>query len=84
MDDASSRRLWGLKSLIHDGVERGANLVEKHHRAAAEKPFRVLESIAPIAAPTKIVHIFHDAVLTVTYGSIRTINRFVGFVRPRD
>jgi len=79
-DDAKTaaegwRRLRGLKRLIHDGVELGANFVEKHHRHAAEKPFRVLEAIEPIAAPTKLVHTVHDGVLTLTYGSIRAINK---------
>ena len=83
MDETTSRRLWGLKSLVHDGVERGANLVERHHRAAAATPFRVLEAIPPITAPTQVVRIFHDAVVTLTYGSIRTLNRCVKMVRPR-
>lgn len=84
MDETTSRRLWGLKSLAHDGVERAAILVEKHHRAAADKPFRVLEAISPIAVPTRIVRIFHDAVVTLTYGSIQTLNRCVKLVRPRE
>ena len=69
------KRLRGFKRLIHDGVERGADFVEKHHRHAAEKPFQVLESVTPIAVPTRIVHIIHDGVLWLTYGSIRAINQ---------
>jgi hypothetical protein len=75
MDDQGWRQLRGLKRLIHDGVEHGANFVEKHHRHAAAKPFDVLESVEPIAAPTQVVRTIHDGVLSVTYGSIRTINR---------
>jgi len=75
MDEEGWKRLRGFKRLIHDGVERGADFVEKHHRHAAEKPFRVLESIKPIAAPTRIVHGVHDGVLWLTYGSIRAINQ---------
>ena len=74
MDREAWRRLRGLRRLIHDGVERGTGFVEKHHRHAAEKPFRVLESIPPIAAPTRVVRTVHDGVLRLTYGSIRTIN----------
>jgi hypothetical protein len=75
MDKDDWKRLRGFKRLIHDGVERGANFVEKHHRHAAEKPFQVLESITPIAAPTRIVRGVHDGVLWLTYGTIRAINQ---------
>ena len=75
MDREDWKRLRGFKRLIHDGVERGANFVEKHHRHAAEKPFQVLESITPIAVPTRIVRAIHDGVLWLTYGSIRAVNQ---------
>ena len=75
MDRESWRRIKGLRRLIHDGVERGADFVEKHHRSAAKKPFQVLESITPIAAPTKVVRSVHDGVLSLTYGSIHAINQ---------
>ena len=75
MDREAWIRLRGLKRLAHDGVRRGADFVEKHHRHAAKKPFQVLGSIKPIAAPTRIVQIVHDGVLSLTYGSIRTINQ---------
>jgi len=75
MDKESWRRIKGLRRLIHDGVERGADFVEKHHRRTAEKPFQVLESIKPIAAPIRAVRSVHDGVLSLTYGSIRAINQ---------
>jgi len=75
MDKEGWKRLRGVKRLIHDGVERGANFVEKHHRHAAEKPFQILESITPIAAPTRVVHSVHNGVLWLAYGSIRSINQ---------
>jgi hypothetical protein len=75
MDKEDWKRLRGLRRLIHDGVERGADFVEKHHRHAARKPFRALESIKPIAGPTWVVRSIHDGVLSITYGSIRAINR---------
>ena len=75
MDRESWRRIKGLRRLIHDGVERGADFVERHHRHAANKPFRVLESITPIAAPTRIVRSVHDGVVSLTYGSIHAINQ---------
>ena len=75
MDRESWRRIKGLRRLIHDGVKRGADFVEKHHRRTAEKPFQVLESIKPIAEPTRAVRSVHDGVLSLTYGSIRAINQ---------
>lgn len=75
MDEQGWKRVRGLKRLIHDGVERGAAFVEKHHRHAAAKPFRLLESITPIAAPTRVVRTVHDGVLTLAYGGIRLLNR---------
>ena len=75
MDREDWRRIKGLRRLIHDGVERGADFVEKHHRHAARKPFQVLESIKPIATPTRVVRSVHDGVLSLTYGSIRAINQ---------
>jgi len=75
MDREDWRRIKGLRRLIHDGVERGADFVEKHHRHAARKPFQVLESIKPIAGPTWVVRSVHDGVLSLTYGSIRAINQ---------
>jgi len=77
MNEEDWKRLRGLKRLIHDGVERGADFVEKHHRHAAGKPFQVLESIKPIAAPTGVVRSVHDGVLSLTYGGIRVINQAV-------
>jgi len=77
MDSRDWRRIEGLRSLIHDGVARGADFVEKHHRHAAEKPFRVLESLAPIAGATRLVHRVHDGIVWLTYGGIRGINRVV-------
>jgi hypothetical protein len=75
MDREAWNRLRGLKRLIHDGVKRGAEFVEKHHRHAAAKPFQVLEAIEPIAVPTRVVRSVHDGVLSLTYGSIRAINQ---------
>jgi len=75
MDRESWRRIKGLRRLIHDGVGRGADFVEKHHRHAAKKPFQVLESITSIAAPTRVVRSVHDGVVSLTYSSIRAINQ---------
>ena len=75
MNREDLKRLKGFKTLLHDSVKRGVDFIEKHHRHAAEKPFRVLESIKPIASPSKVVHVVHDGTLTLIYGGIRTVNR---------
>jgi hypothetical protein len=74
MDREAWLRIRGLKRLVHDGVRRGSKFVENHHRHAAKRPFQILESFKPIAAPTRIVRNAHDGVLSLTYGSIRAIN----------
>jgi len=73
-------RLRGLRRLLHDGVKQGTDFVEEHHRHAAAKPFRILESIQLISQPTKVVHAVHDGVLSLTYGGIRTINQATALV----
>jgi hypothetical protein len=83
MTEEGWKRLRGCTRLIHDGVRRGADFVEKHHRHTAEKPFRVLESIKPIAAPTRVVHRVHDGVLWLSYGGIRAINQAVEMADDR-
>ena len=75
MNHEDWKRIRGLRRLIHDGVDRGAGFVERHHRHAAAKPFRVLESVKAIAGPTWVVRSVHDGVLSLTYGSIRAINQ---------
>ncbi len=74
MDEQSWQRLRGLRRLLHGVVDLGADLIEKHHRHTAAKPFQVLESIAPIAVPVRIVRVIHDGVLTLTYGGIHAVH----------
>lgn len=80
-ETSARRRRWdrakGLAALIHQGVERTSSLVERHHRRAADVPFRVLEQIAPLAGTAKTVEQVHDAVLGVSYGSVRAVNKVV-------
>ncbi len=83
MDQQSLERWRGLEQLLHDGVEIGATTVESYHRKAAGKPFEILESIEVIAVPTRIIRTVHDGILTLTYGSIRTINRALDFSSRR-
>ncbi len=75
----SALKKWrGLKALVQDVVEHGSSAIERVHRATAERPFRILEKIPPIAAPTRIVRAIHDVAMTTSYASVRLVNRVVG------
>jgi len=71
---SKSERWRGLIALIGDAVEHGSAAVERIHMATAKRPFRIVEQIPPIAAPTKVVHHIHDAIVTNTYKQIRWVN----------
>jgi hypothetical protein len=75
MNELNKSRLRGLRQLLHDGIEAGASAVERYHQRAADKPFQVLSAIPPIAAPTRVVRGVHDAILMVSYSSVRLVNR---------
>ena len=67
-------RWRGLVAIIGDAVEHGSAAVERIHMATAKRPFQIIEQIPPIAAPTKVVHGIHDAIVTNTYKQIRWVN----------
>jgi hypothetical protein len=70
-------RWRGLSALIGDVIEHGTTAVERIHMATARRPFQIIELIPPIAAPTKLVHGIHDAIVTNTYNQIRWVNSTV-------
>jgi hypothetical protein len=72
------RRLRGLRALIEEAVHHGASAVERVHKETADRTFTLLEAIPPIAAPTKLVHVVHDATVTSVYAAIRGVNAIVG------
>jgi hypothetical protein len=74
MDEQAWQRIVGAERLIHEGVARVTDLVERHHRHTAAKPFDLLESLAPIAGASRVVRTVHDGVLTITYGGVRVVN----------
>jgi hypothetical protein len=84
MDKQKLDRWRGLEQLLHDGIEIGATAVESYHRKAASKPFDILESIEIIAAPTHIIRMVHDGILSLSYGSVRGINRVLDFSSRRS
>ena len=72
------KRLRGLRTLVGDVVEHGSKAVQDVHLATSNRTFVVLEAIAPIAAPAKVVHVVHDLSVSGVYGMIRLVNRAVG------
>jgi len=75
--DARWNRVRGIKQLIHNSVDRGASFVERHHRHAAEKPFRILEQVDGVAAPAKLVEQIYFGVVDASYESVRVVNKLV-------
>jgi hypothetical protein len=72
------KRLRGLRALVEDVVEHGSKAVEDVHKATAARTFFVLEAIAPIAKPARMVHTVHDVWLSGIYGTIRVCNKVLG------
>lgn len=72
------RRVRGLRALIEEAVHHGASAVERVHLGTSDRTFSILEAIPPIAAPTKLVHVVHDATVTSVYSAIRGVNAIVG------
>lgn len=77
MPDANAKRLKGLTALLRDGVVEGANAIERVHRATAKRPFDILKAIPPLRAPTAGVEAVHDAVVSVSYASVRAVTGVV-------
>ena len=71
------KRVRGIKKLIHDSVDRTTTFVERHHRYAAEKPFRILEQVDGGAAPAKLVEQIYMGVVGASYEGVRVVNKIV-------
>jgi hypothetical protein len=72
------KRLRGALTLLTDAVDQGAAAIQKVHLATAERPFTVLEAIAPTAPVARIVHAAHDTIASGVYATIRATSRLVG------
>ena len=64
----------GVAALVRDAVEHGLRAVERVQIETAKRPFTILEAIPPIATPTKIVHVVHDASVATVHVAIRAVN----------
>jgi hypothetical protein len=69
----SIARWRGVIALVKDAVEHGSRAIERVQLDSAERPFTILEHIPPIATPTRIVHVAHDAGVKTVHGVIRGV-----------
>lgn len=58
-------------------MDRTATFVERHHRHAADKPFRILEKVEGVAAPAKVVEQIYMGVVGASYEGVRVVNKIV-------
>jgi hypothetical protein len=73
----TQKRWKGLVSLLEDTVVQGASAIERIHLAQSQKPFQIIEQIPEVAAPTKMIHAVHDAVVKGSYASVRLVTKAV-------
>lgn len=79
MNDERRMQRWrGLAALVRTAVDEGSRAIERVHLDTARRPFAILEQVPVVAAPSKLVHVVHDAIVTTTYSSIRLVNAAVG------
>ncbi len=70
----SAAKWRGFAALLQDAVEHGSRAVERVHLETAARPFSLLEKLPGLAAPSRVVHLAHDAVAKTSYGSVRVVN----------
>lgn len=71
------RRLFGLRDLVHDVIEKTTDLVEETHEAAAKKPIAVLSQLEPIGSVARGVDEVRGATAKLVFDSVRLTNRSV-------
>jgi len=67
-----------IADLVSDAIDTGANSVEQVHRAIAEMPLSILESIDILKAPVDEVRKVQDQSIGAIYDMIRNVNAEVG------
>lgn len=73
-------RWRGLKDLVVDAVHHGATAVEVVHRRTARATIEVIALVPRLTGPARAVGAVQDAVIAVTYATIRQVNGAVGAV----
>ncbi|NNK42815.1 MAG: alpha/beta hydrolase [Myxococcales bacterium] len=68
-------RFKGFVDLVCDAVEQTTNLVERTHRATAERSVRRFAPIEPLATPARAVNAVQQSIAHGVYETTRTVNR---------
>jgi hypothetical protein len=71
-------RWRGLKALAQDMIEHGSRAVERVQKGTAERTFRALSCISPIAPLVRDIKSIHDSSVSLVHLTIRTVSRSVG------
>lgn len=75
----SSLGRWiGLSALVTDAVTHGSRAVERVHLATADRTFAILELVPVVSAPTRLVHLVHDATTSAVHATVRGVARLAG------
>ena len=70
------KRLRGLKSLVHDAVDRTAELVREGHESSSRGVLRITD-MTPIAAPARTVDAVRRLGTDSVLAAIKLVNRGV-------
>ncbi|GDX80710.1 hypothetical protein LBMAG42_25210 [Deltaproteobacteria bacterium] len=71
------RRVRGVKSLVHNAVDRTVDLVEAGHDSTARAVMRVLERSGPLAAPARRADGVRRAFTAAILGTVKGVNHLV-------
>jgi pimeloyl-ACP methyl ester carboxylesterase len=73
----TTRKLLGLKALVHDAVDKTVELVREGHESTSRAVLRVTDRIEPLAAPARTVDAIRRLGTDGVLGTIRVVNRGV-------
>jgi len=74
----TTKKQKNLAELVSEAIDTGATSVEQVHRAIAELPLSILESIEAFKKPVGEVRKVQDQSIGAVYDMIRSINAEVG------
>ncbi len=71
------RRWRGLKSMVHDAVDRTADLVEEANASVVRTALGLLTRIEPLAEPARTVGALHGVATAGVVAAVKAVNRAV-------
>jgi pimeloyl-ACP methyl ester carboxylesterase len=74
------KRWRGMKSLVHDAVDRVTDLVGEGHESSARNVMRVTDRIDPVAKPARTVDRIRRVTTAGVLRSVKIVNRAVEIV----